>query len=215
MLALRERGNEIGLGNTLLESLELVLHRKVPAGTRVLYASLSEGSYSEITPTISVFSTKGEAKADALKRFDAALENHKEMIDNVLEDRRHDRFGPGYDSEAESDDDEITNKFPIVVPPTKTNQFVPKDFPAKRRSKFFRKKRGIDFRYAKFTHGSGLFGAVVRSSIEYSCDDPELDEAFWVEELKIEAKFVPTTKKAAKPSAAKAGTSKPGRVPRL
>ena len=78
------------------------------------------------------------------------------------------------------------------------------------RSKFFRKKRGVDFRYAKFTHGSGLFGAVVRSSIEFSCDDPECDEAFWVEELKIEAKFVPTTKKAAKPSAA-VPTSPPGR----
>ena len=68
----------------------------------------------------------------------------------------------------------------------------------------FGKKIGmnLDHVHAEFTHGNGLFGALIRN---YSFEDfgiVELENAIWVQELKIVGK-TPATKKPGKALATK------------
>jgi len=111
---------------------------------------------------------------------------------------------------GEGDGLKVNDLFPAIP----KQDFVPADFPFTRRTKLFRKKDGtsgqknsIKHGYTKFTHGKGLFGALIRAHFSGETEkvpyEEVLEHAFWVEELKIERV---TPKSAAKHSATKTST---------
>jgi hypothetical protein len=149
---------------------QAVVHRKVPAGTRILCSSLWEPSTLEVFdcgPTVALFTTKAKANDDARKKLQYSVSVSREMIWEC---------------------DDLSGEFPAVP----AGELKPTDFPATRRTTVFGQTQ-IDQRYTEFTHSNGLFGGLIRNHCGFDEMCAEVDQAFWVAELKIDGKVSPST----------------------
>ena len=135
-----------------------VLHRRVPAGTRTLWASLWEPSaiVEGTCPTIAIFTTKAEANEDARRKLQYSLSEQRDCFEDdagCWEKAGYEGGGPGDDLDA--------HLFPAVA----VSALKPANFPKTRRTKAFGKvgnERG-DQRYTSFWYDKRLYGGLIRS----------------------------------------------------